>query len=150
MHKRRQSKIDSLVRMRRMSEQCEELALEKTAGAVRDAEIELCQANTRLSSATEWKSGLERESNGWLGLYEQALLAEGNLLVEAESADVSARDANAEHSAQAARLLQANRGLEVAQRRSDRCRHEAGQMFERKMADEVADMWLSRRLNADS
>lgn len=148
MHKRRQSKLDSLVRMRRMAEQREELVLEQTAGALRRSEIELRHANDRLGAGTEWKSAVIG-TDGWLGLYEQVLLAEGSLSAAAKAADDAARDASARHSTQAARLLRATRDLEVVQRRGDRCRHEAALAFERKVADNVADMWLSRRLHAD-
>ncbi|MBN8800753.1 MAG: hypothetical protein J0H05_03630 [Stenotrophomonas acidaminiphila] len=149
MHKRRQARIDALARMRAMAEQREELALEHAAVVVRKADLELRLTSSKLDAATEWKSSFARDANGWLGLYEQVLLAEGDLLVQTRSAGASVRKASSGHSAQGERLLQARRDLEVVQRRSDRYRYEMDQEFERKMADDVADIWLSRRLHAD-
>lgn len=149
MHKRRQARIDALARMRAMAEQREELALEHAAALMRKADLELRLASSKLDAATEWKSSIARDAYAWLGLYEQVLLAEGDLLVQKRSAEASARKASSSHSAQGEVLLQARRDLEVVQRRSDRHRYEMAQEFERKMADDVADMWLSRRLNAD-
>lgn len=149
MHKSRALRLNALGRVRLLTEQRAEIAVEQAAAALQKANEELRQANDRVEKVAAWKTAIRHSEGAWIGVYEQGLLAEQHLTSSAEEAAGLSGLAEVEHRGQTASLLQASRNVKVVERRIKREYRLQMLQREQSLADIAADVWLSRRLYAD-
>lgn len=148
MHRQRRQQVQTLFRFRELGEKRASISLQSAVRDVDAATRALQEATQRMEAVTEWKVAV----NGGvrMSLYEQALVLEAVAFDEAGKAFGKQEHAIAVQEAAADEHHAARRAAKAAEQRRRRLEHAHAIAEERRISDEMADMWIARRTYADA